>query len=143
MERVERLGQARLGPQPLAQEVALAAFALPERYYEESRAVWGERVAALSDALDQVPGVTAPRPMGAFYLMAELPVDDADAFARFLVTDFRDRGESLVVAPGTGFYADPASGRRQIRLAAVLDPAGLRRGVELLGLGLQAWAERS
>jgi aspartate aminotransferase len=49
----------------------------------------------------------------------------------------------LVVAPGTGFYADPASGRRQIRLAAVLDPAGLRRGVELLGLGLQAWAERS
>jgi aspartate aminotransferase len=142
MERVERLGQSRLGPQPLAQEVALAAFALPERYYEDSRAVWGERVAALSDALDQVPGVTAPRPMGAFYLMAELPVDDADAFARFLVTDFRDRGESLVVAPGTGFYADPATGRRQIRLAAVLDPAGLRRGVELLGLGLQAWAER-
>jgi aspartate aminotransferase len=139
MEKVERLGQARLGPQPLAQAVAMAAFALPDAYYEEVRLTYQRRVEAMVDALAQIPGVTAPRPEGAFYLMAELPIDDADAFARFLVTDVRDRGESVVVAPGTGFYADPASGRRQVRLAAVLEEAQIRRGVELLGVGLEQY----
>ncbi|HMV67365.1 MAG TPA: pyridoxal phosphate-dependent aminotransferase [Myxococcota bacterium] len=139
MERVERLGQARLGPQPLAQHAAIAALSLPEAYYDEVRHIYRARVDAMADALAQIPGVRAPRPTGAFYLMAELPVDDADAFARFLVTRFRHEGESLVVAPGTGFYANPEDGRRQVRLAAVLAEDRVRRGVELLGLGLDAW----
>jgi len=139
MERVERLGQARLGPQPLAQAVAMAAFALPEAYYAEVREVYRRRVDAMVEALALIPGVTAPTPKGAFYLMAELPIDDADAFSRFLVTDLRDNGESVVVAPGTGFYSDPASGRRQVRLAAVLEEDRIRRGVELLGIGLEQW----
>lgn len=142
MERIERLGQARLGPQPLAQAVALAALALPASYYDELRATYAARVTALHDALVALPGVSAPKPEGAFYLMAELPVDDTEAFARFLVTDVRDRGESVVVAPGGGFYADPSLGLRQIRLAAVLEPDRLRRGVELLGIGLEAWKRR-
>jgi aspartate aminotransferase len=142
MERIERLGQARLGPQPLAQHAAMAALTLPEAYYEEVRGIYQRRVDAMADALAKIPGVTAPRPTGAFYLMAELPVDDADDFARFLVTTFRHEGESLVVAPGTGFYADPADGRRQVRLAAVLNEDRVRRGVELLGLGLEAYRSR-
>ena len=139
LERVERLGQARLGPQPLAQAVAEAAFALPEAYYEEVRALYAERVSAMMDALAKVPGVRAPRPAGAFYAMAELPVASAEDFARWLVTDFRDAGESVVVAPGPGFYADPSRGTSQIRLAAVLAPERLRRGVELLAKGLAAY----
>jgi aspartate aminotransferase len=142
MERVERLGQARLGPQPLAQAVAERALTLPESYYDGVRLVWKRRVDAMFDALSQIEGVVAPKPQGAFYAMVELPVDDADAFARFLVTTFRDRGESVVVAPGTGFYEVPERGRKQVRLAAVLEEPALRRGVELLGLGLAAYLRR-
>ena len=136
MERIERLGQARLGPQPLAQAVGVAALTLPEPYYAQVRQVYAERVAALYDALAEIGLAGVPRPQGAFYLMAELPVADADDFARFLVTDFRRDGESVVVAPGSGFYANPADGKRQIRLAAVSDPATLRHAVGLIGHAL-------
>ena len=142
MEKVERLGQARLGVQPLAQHAAMAALSLPESYYEEVRATWRERVAVMSEVLAALPGVVSHRPAGAFYTMARLPVDDADTFARFLVTDFRSQGESVVVAPGGGFYADPASGRDQIRLAAVLQPPKLRRAVEILGEALAVYPGR-
>ncbi len=143
MERVERLGQARLGTQPLAQSMAIAALAMPEDYYESIRQIYVRRVVALVDALQAVPGVVCHRPAGAFYVMAGLPVRDADHFARWLVTDFRYRGESVVVAPGGGFYADPASGRSEIRLAAVVAEPQLVRGVELLAFALQQFGEVS
>ncbi|MEQ1569004.1 MAG: pyridoxal phosphate-dependent aminotransferase [Myxococcota bacterium] len=142
MERVERLGQARLGVQPLAQHVAMRALALPESYYEEVRLVYRERVDAMMDALKQVPDAVAPHPEGAFYSMVQLPIDDADTFARFLVEQFRHEGESVVVAPGPGFYADPASGRNEVRLAAVSEVSKLRRGVELLARGVEAYRGR-
>lgn len=139
MEKVERLGQARLGPQPLGQEAAMAALALPESYYEDMRRTWKRRVDAMFGALaEHLPDAAAPRPQGAFYAMVGLPgLDDSDRFARFLVTEFRDRGESVVVAPGTGFYADPADGRSQFRLAAVRDEAAITRSIEILA---KAWA---
>ena len=139
MEKVERLGQARLGPQPLAQAVANVALRLPESYYDEIRATYKARVDALVDALVQVRGVSTHRPEGAFYCMCRLPVDDADAFARFLVTEFRSQGESVVVAPGGGFYAEPESGKDQIRLAAVTDGSALRRAVQILDEALDAY----
>lgn len=139
MEKVERLGQARLGPQPLAQHVAIAALGLPEGYYEEIRATYAARVTAMMDAVTAVDGVRANRPAGAFYSMLDLPVDDADAFAKFLVTTFRLDGESVVVAPGGGFYADPVRGRHQIRLAAVLERDRLERAAEILAAGIRAY----
>ncbi|MCB9684016.1 MAG: pyridoxal phosphate-dependent aminotransferase [Alphaproteobacteria bacterium] len=139
MEKIERLAQARLGVQPLAQHVAMAALSLPESYYEEVRGVYAERVGGMVDALAELPGVVAPRPAGAFYSMVELPVSDTERFARWLVESFRHEGESVVVAPGPGFYARPTDGRNQIRLAAVNDVATLRRGVELLGRGVEAF----
>lgn len=146
MERVERLGQARLGPQPRGQRAAIAALSLPDRFYEGVRATYRERVDTMMDALARVPGVSFHRPEGAFYTMARLPVDDTERFARFLVEEFRDgasgRPESLVVAPGPGFYADPANGRDEVRLAAVRAPDVLRRGVEVLAAGLEAWRRR-
>lgn len=143
MERVERLGQARLGPQPRAQKAAVAALSMPAAYYEEVRGVYQRRVDAMMDALAQIPDVAFHRPEGAFYTMARLPVPDTEAFARFLAADFRDTSsgqpESVVVAPGPGFYADPASGTDEIRLAAVRQESELRRGIEVLGRGLAAW----
>jgi aspartate aminotransferase len=139
MEKVERLGQARLGPQPLAQKVGLAALALPESHYEETRLLYQARVGALADGVARIEGARTHRPSGAFYCMVDLPVDDAERFARFLVTDFRDQGQSVVVAPGGGFYADPRSGGTEVRLAAVLDEARIRRATEVLRLAVQAY----
>jgi aspartate aminotransferase len=146
MERVERLGQARLGPQPRGQKAAVAALALPESYYDEVRAIYKARIDAMMDALAELPGVAYHRPQGAFYTMARLPVKDTEAFARFLVEEFRDtssgRPESIVVAPGPGFYADPSNGRDEIRLAAVREEGQLRRAIEVLGRGLVAYSAR-
>ncbi len=139
MEKVERLGQARLGPQPLAQHVGIAALGLDEAFYEGVRHTYRERVQVMMEALGTIPGVSAPAPAGAFYTMVELPVEDAEPFARFLVEDFREGGESVVVAPGGGFYADPEAGRSQIRLAAVTERASLARAIGLLGAALEAF----
>jgi len=141
MERIDRLGQARLGAQPRAQHAAIAALQLPESFYGNLRSVYRARVDAMMDALAEIPGVQYHRPEGAFYTMARLPVRDTEAFAKFLVTEFRDhssgRPESLVVAPGPGFYASPSDGRDEIRLAAVKNPESVRRGVQLLGRALE------
>ena len=142
MEKIERLGQARLGPQPLAQVAALAALELPESYYENIRQTYKGRVQVLMGALAQLDGVRVSEPEGAFYAMAGLPVDDSERFARFLVTDFRLDGESVVVAPGPGFYADPTSGRDEIRLAAVLEENRLQRAVEILSAALKVYPGR-
>ena len=142
MEKIERLGQARLGPQPLAQEAGITALQLEEEYYESVRMEWKERVDVLFDALRAIPNIKQNKPQGAFYTMVELPVL-AEDFAQFLIHDFRDNGESLVVAPGGGFYEDPEHGKNQIRLAAVLEPAKIRRAIEILGKALQAFQERN
>ena len=139
MEKVERLGQARLGPQPLAQAAGLAALALDEHYYSAIRETYRSRVDTMYEALSAIPGVTHSKPQGAFYTMVGLPIHDAEAFARFLVTDFRHSGESVVVAPGPGFYATPGAGTNEIRLAAVVAEEHIRRAVELIGLGLEAF----
>jgi aspartate aminotransferase len=142
MEKIERLGQARLGPQPLAQAVGVAALNLPEPYYEEIRSRYAGRVSTLVEVLNELDGVETPRPQGAFYCMVDLPVDDADRFSRFLVTDFRGDGESVVVAPGGGFYADPSSGKTQIRLAAVIEENELSRAGALLAKALEVYPGR-
>lgn len=143
MERVDRLGQARLGPQPRAQMAAVAALSLPSSWYEEVRAIYRGRIDAILEALGEIPDVSFHRPEGAFYTMARLPVQDSVAFARWLVERFRYDGESgpetVVVAPGSGFYADPRNGRDEVRLAAVLEEERLRYAVRVLGEGLAAY----
>ncbi|MBX2803892.1 MAG: pyridoxal phosphate-dependent aminotransferase [Myxococcales bacterium] len=139
MEKVERLGQARLGPQPLAQHVGIAALGLDEGYYEEIRGIYRQRVVAMCEALAELPDVAAPQPAGAFYTMVELPVASTEDFARFLVERFRSDGESVVVAPGGGFYAEASSGDRQIRLAAVTEVASVRRAVQIIGEALRSY----
>ena len=141
MEKIERLGQARLGPQPLAQVAGIAALTLEDTYYEEVRLQWKERVDVLFDALNDIPNISHNKPQGAFYTMVELPVP-AEDFAQFLIHDFRDEGQSLVVAPGGGFYEDPEHGKNQIRLAAVLKPAKIKRSIDILSKALARFEAR-
>ena len=138
MEKIDRLGQARLGPQPLAQEAGIAALSMPEAYYEEIRTTWKTRVETMYNELNEIEDITHNQPNGAFYTMIDLPVDDTEVFARYLVTDFRSfnpqtgEAESLVIAPGGGFYVDSQRGKTQIRLAAVLEEHKLKRAIEIL-----------
>ena len=115
---------------------------MPESYYETVRSIYKSRVDALYGALKDVPGITTHKPEGAFYFMVDLPVDDAEAFARWLVTDFRDNGQSVVVAPGGGFYSEPSRGQTQIRLAAVISEDRLRRAGELLAKAIVQYGEQ-
>ena len=139
MEKVERLGQARLGAQPLAQEVGIAALTMPDSYYEDVRLTWKKRVDTMYNALNEIKGIKHNKPSGAFYTMAELPVEDSDAFARYLITDFRLNKQSLVVAPGGGFYADSIRGKRQIRLAAVLEEEKIQQAILILREAILAY----
>lgn len=141
MARVERLGQARLGPQPLAQAAAEAALSVDVSYYDDVRTTYSKRVARMMAAVGSIPGAVAPDPGGAFYSMVALPIQNSERFARFLVEDFRHEGQTVVVAPGGGFYSESQRGAREIRLAAVCETDRLVRGVELMGMGLQAYLQ--
>lgn len=143
MVRVERLGQARLGPQPLGQKMAEAALALPDSYYSDLRNIYRSRVDVLFNALKEYPEIHAPKPLGAFYTMLKLPVANADHFARFLVEEFRLENRSVVLAPGSGFYADPSSGQDEVRLAAVISQPKLVDAVKIIGEGLRAFLQKS
>lgn len=138
MEKIERLGQARLGPQPLAQAAGVAALTMSESYYEEVRSIWKSRVDVMYTALNKIPNIKHNKPNGAFYTMVELPVESED-FSQYLLKNFRSNNESLIVAPGGGFYADPVRGKSQIRLAAVLEEDKLQRSIEILGEALSVY----
>lgn len=141
LEKIERLGQARLGPQPLAQAAGVAALQMDEAYYEDIRLTWKSRVDTMYQALEKIPNITHNKPNGAFYTMVELPVYSED-FAQFLLTKFRKDNASVIVAPGGGFYADAKRGEKQIRLAAVLEENKLRTAIEILAAGLEAFQQQ-
>ena len=92
--------------------------------------------------LTRIPGVFAPRPLGAFYLMARLPVRSSDDFCRWLLEEFSAGGETVFLAPGTGFYATPGRGEDEVRIAYVLEEAALSRAVALLGEALERYPGR-
>ena len=93
-------------------------------------------------ALREIPGVVFAEPEGAFYIMAALPVDDADAFQRWLLEEFSDNGETVMFACGEPFYATPGKGRNEVRMAYVLKEDDLRRAMELLKIALRQYHER-
>lgn len=108
-------------------------------YFLSVRDEYRRRREATVTALDRIPGVRFTCPEGAFYLMVTLPVDDTEKLQYFLLEEFQDRGETVMFAPGAGFYADPDRGRDKIRIAYVTAPEELTRAVELLGLGVEAY----
>ncbi|MCH8553885.1 MAG: pyridoxal phosphate-dependent aminotransferase [Schleiferiaceae bacterium] len=134
-----RFAQARLSPPTYAQIATEAALQTDQSYFDEVNKEYIERRNILVNGLNQIEGVFCPMPKGAFYCMAELPVDDADRFAQWMLSYFDLEGETLMVAPASGFYADPQLGRRQVRLAYVLEKESLHKAVRILTAALKAY----
>ena len=143
MAAVMRYAQARLCSPSYGQIAAEGALDAPASYFKAVRDEYIHRRDVLIDGLQQMKGVVAPRPMGAFYAAAQLPVDDAEIFAKWLLEEFNYNGETVMVAPMAGFYATPGLGKNQIRLAYVLKEEDLKHALVCLEKALQAYPGRT
>jgi aspartate aminotransferase len=128
-----------LSPPTFGQIAGEAALNTPPSYFEGVVSEYVQRRDILVDGLNTIPGVLCPKPKGAFYCVAELPIDDADKFCQWLLESFEHGGHTVMMAPCSGFYADPASGRKQVRLAYVLEQPMLKLAVECLRVALEQY----
>ena len=143
MNEAMKLCQGRLCTATLDQVGAAAMYnELPASYYTEVREEYRRRRDAMVTALSKIPGVEFRCPEGAFYLMVTLPVDDTEKLQYFLLEEFQDNGETVMVTPADGFFTDPELGRNKVRIAYVTNPEDVTRAIELLGLGIQAYNAR-
>ena len=138
-DAVMKFCQARLSPPLLGQIVAEASIEGTEEYSAEVYEQYVDRRKCLIDGLNKIPGVYSPIPMGAFYTMVRLPVDDAEKFCKWCLTDFDYEGETVMMAPGSGFYATPGMGRDEVRIAYALNIEDLKRSVLILEKALEAY----
>lgn len=137
-----KFAMARLSPPTLAQIAAEAALDTPESYFDEVRVSYRERRDALVNGLAAIEGVKCPTPGGAFYAVAQLPIDDADAFCQWMLESFEHEGATVMMAPNTGFYATPGLGKQEVRLAYVLEREEIERAVACVRAGLAAYPGR-
>ena len=142
-QAVMKFCQARLSPPLIGQLVAEASLDEPDEYAREVYDEYVERRKCLVDGLNRIPGVYSPIPMGAFYTVARLPVDDAEKFCAWCLTDFNYEGETVMMAPAAGFYTTPGAGRDQVRIAYVLNKQDLSRALEVLRMALEAYPGRT
>ena len=131
--------QSRLSVATLDQVAAAALYDVEPSYFEAMRQEYCRRRDTVVEGLRKIPGVQVACPDGAFYLMAKLPVENAEEFQTWLLREFDDHGETVMFAPGEGFYGTPGKGKDEIRIAYVLNQKDLARSMELLGLGLQRY----
>ncbi|MBF1627640.1 MULTISPECIES: pyridoxal phosphate-dependent aminotransferase [Prevotella] len=139
---VMKFCQARLSPPLIGQIVAEASLDAPQSYYRDVYDEYVERRKCLIDGLNRIPGVYSPIPMGAFYTVAKLPVDDSDKFCRWCLEEFSYEGETVMMAPASGFYTTPGAGRNQVRIAYVLKREDLQRALFILQKALEAYPGR-
>ena len=128
--------QSRLSVATLDQIGATALYSVDKSFFAKSKEEYRLRRDTVMQGLRQIPGVLVEEPMGAFYVMARLPVDDSDKFQRWLLTAFSDNGETVMFAPGAPFYETPGSGINEVRIAYVLEQKELQRAMELLEKGI-------
>lgn len=121
---------------------AAALYSVGQDYFASVRKEYQKRRDTIMQKLSEIPGVVCKRPRGAFYVMAALPVDRTDTFQKWLLEEFEDHGETVMFAPGEGFYATPGKGTNEVRLAYVLKQADLERAMDLLALGIRAYNKR-
>ena len=139
---VMKFCQARLSPPLIGQIVAEASLDTPEEYLRDVYDEYVERRKCLIDGLNRIPGVYSPIPMGAFYTVAKLPVDDAEKFCRWCLAEFEYEGETVMMAPAAGFYTTPGAGINQVRIAYVLKKEDLERALFVLRKALEAYPSR-
>lgn len=142
MDAAMKIAQGRLSCPTLEQTGAAALYGLGDDYYRQVVDEYRGRRDAAYEELGKIPGAFCLKPAGSFYMMAKLPVDDVEDFLMFLLTEFQDKGETVMFAPAEGFYATPGLGKDEIRLAYVLNRHDMRRGVELIRLGLEKYKRR-
>ena len=137
-----KFAMARLSPPTMAQVASEAALQTSADYFKEVRERYVERRDALVEGLRTIPGVKVPTPGGAFYAVCELPIDNADAFCQWMLEHFDLDGDTVMMAPATGFYATPGAGTREVRIAYVLDVSDIKRAVACLAAGLEQYPGR-
>ena len=134
-----KFGQARLSPPTFGQWASMAALETPQSYFDGVVEEYVKRRDTLVDGLNAIPGVRCPKPQGAFYCIAELPIDDSDRFCQWMLEKFEHNRQTVMMAPATGFYATPGSGKNQVRLAYVLNAEDLKNAVECLKVALNQY----
>ena len=134
--------QARLSVATLDQVASAALYDVGPEYFAAVREEYKRRRDTVAAKLKDIPGVICECPRGPFYIMAALPVDSADEFQKWLLTDFDDNGDTVMFAPGESFYATPGMGVNEIRIAYVLKQKDLERAMDLLALGIEAYNRR-
>ena len=137
-----KICQARLSVATLDQVASAALYQVDPHYFDSVRAEYRRRRDTIYRKLQEIPGVVCKEPQGAFYVMAKLPVPDTDTFQTWLLTEFQDNHETIMYAPGGGFFSDPALGKTQVRFAYVLNCQNLERAMDLLKLGIAQYNGR-
>jgi len=141
-EALLKFCQSRLSVATLDQFGAAALYSVDKEYYARNKAEYKRRRDTVVSGLRKIPGVMVEEPMGAFYVMARLPIDNADKFQKWLLEEFRDNGETVMFAPGAPFYETPGSGKNEVRIAYVLNQENLERAMELLAKGIQRYQKK-
>jgi aspartate aminotransferase len=137
-----KFGQARLSPPGLGQIAGEASIDTPPEYFREVNKEYTARRNFMVDALNKIPGVYCPKPKGAFYTVARLPIDDADKFAQWLLEEFEYRNQTVMVAPASGFYSTSGLGKNEVRIAYVLKTEDLKNAMETLAEALKVYPGR-
>lgn len=140
-ETMLKFAQARLSPPTFGQIAGEAALDTPSTYFEEVIGEYKERRDLTVELLQQIPGVTCPKPGGAFYTVVQLPVEDADDFCEWILSDFDYKGQTVMMAPASGFYATKGLGKSEVRIAYVLNKEAIANAMECLKFGLEEYAK--
>jgi aspartate aminotransferase len=142
LDATMKFAQARLSPPSFAQIAGEAACDLPSDYFDVPRAEYKNRRDLIVQRLNAMDGVFCPKPGGAFYAMAKLPIDDSDTFCQWLLEHFNYKGSTVMLAPATGFYGTPGLGRQEVRLAYVLNLAAINNAMDCLEQALLQYPGR-
>lgn len=142
MDTVMKFAQARLSPPTFAQIASEAALKTPKSYFDEVTDEYVQRRDILVNGLNSIEGVTCPKPSGAFYCVAQLPVADADDFCQWILSEFSHNGKTVMMAPCSGFYSSPGLGKNEVRLAYVLEQNLLNEAIVVLAEALKAYPNK-
>ena len=142
LETALKFAQARLSPPSLGQVAGEAALNTPKSYFTEVIDEYVNRRNLLIEGLNKIDGITCPKPSGAFYCIAQLPIDDADKFAKWLLEEFSWNNKTVMVAPAQGFYSTPEIGKQQIRIAYVLNLVELQNAINIIEEALKIYPGR-
>lgn len=138
-----KFAQARLSPPTFGQVASEAALDTPDSYFTDVINEYVARRNTLVDGLNAIEGVRCPKPSGAFYAIAELPVDDAEDFCKWMLQSFDYKNQTVMMAPANGFYSAPDKGKNQVRIAYVLEIDALKKAIECLKHGIKAYQEQN